>query len=238
MVHEIRESVGAGGDHWIEPGQTRVVGTGNGRNLTATLGEGVAEAGVVDHRTAAEAERTGALARAEVEAGIAARRPPDRIKARQGAARPGPSTVSGTVEERDRHAFLEGAGAGQRNSCARAERLIQFVIGARDQGARERVARDRGFVLLVLWEGLVTVEVDQDVAADAGSLRRKSERSQHEHETHHQSRIDHNPSHCGTSWMNLPHDILPVPYSTLAVEGTGLRGGGPKSSSAARRCHA
>src|SRR5437667_12421467 len=50
--------------------------------------------------------------------------------------------------------------------------------------------------------------------------------------------MDHDPSHCGTSWMNLPHDILPVPYSTLAVQGTGLRGGGPKSSSAARRCHA
>src|SRR5207245_8834647 len=50
--------------------------------------------------------------------------------------------------------------------------------------------------------------------------------------------MDHDPSHCGTSWMNLPHDILPVPYSTLAVEGTGLRGGGPKRSSAARRCQA
>src|SRR5207249_5032489 len=104
MVHEIRESVRAGGDHRIEPGQPRVVGTGNGRNLASSLGKGVAEAGVVDHRTAAEAERTGALARAEVEAGIAARCPADRIKARQGPARPGPSIVGGTVEERDRDA--------------------------------------------------------------------------------------------------------------------------------------
>src|SRR5205807_381796 len=65
----------------------------------------------------------------------------------------------------------EGARAGERGGCARAERLLKLVIGPGDQYARLWVAGDGRFVLLVLRERQVMVLIYQEVACNGRSCR-------------------------------------------------------------------
>src|SRR5207245_3072574 len=172
VVDELARLVGARGEDRIGPGRARVERARDGRDLAAALRERVAQARVVDDRAAGEAEAAvGALARAEVEAGIAARGPADGLEARERAPGPGLPLVRRAVEERDRHSQHEGARAGQRDRRPGAERLRDLVVRAGYQDPGEGVARDGGLVLLVLWEELTVIEVDQEVARHSGALR-------------------------------------------------------------------
>src|SRR5262249_51649131 len=119
--------------------------------LAADLREWIAEARVVDGRTADPAEgSTRAPRGAVVERGIAAahvRRCPG-----QGAAGPGDSVVGRAVEAVESDPWCERARACERCGGARAERLLDLVVRACNQDAAHRIADDRVLVLLVLRE--------------------------------------------------------------------------------------
>src|SRR6516225_7566481 len=98
VIVEIGFVIGRGCLDRGAPSGAVIVGTRYRHLLTADLvAERIRQAGVIDGHATADAERTIAAGWTPVEAGIAAGRPPDRVKARQVAAGPGLAIVRGHV---------------------------------------------------------------------------------------------------------------------------------------------
>ncbi|TMD37918.1 MAG: hypothetical protein E6J04_02980 [Chloroflexi bacterium] len=151
VVVEIGFVIGGGGRYRIGPGRAVIVGTGDGDLLAAELREGISQAAVVDGNSAGEAERAvGAAPGTVVQAGVAAGDPANGIEARQEAAGPRLAIIGRAVIGRGRDARSKGAWAGKWGGGVMAERLLNLVVGPRNQDARHWVAGDGGLVLLIL----------------------------------------------------------------------------------------
>ena len=127
---------------------------------------GILEAGVVDDGPAAVAERAvGALAWSVIEAWIAA----GNAAGRAGQDPTCPVLPVGrAVEAGDADAFFEGTGAGPRHRGPGAGRLLNLIVGAGNQDARDGVPGDRRLVLLVARESEVVVQIDEVVPRNRG----------------------------------------------------------------------
>ncbi|TME59235.1 MAG: hypothetical protein E6I59_16935 [Chloroflexi bacterium] len=151
VVVEIGFVIGGGGRYRIGPGRAVIVGTGDGDLLATELREGIGQAAVVDGNSAGEAERAvGAAPGTVVQAGVAAGDPANGIEARQEAAGPRLAIIGRAVIGRGRDARSKGAWAGKWGGGVMAERLLNLVVGPRNQDARHWVAGDGGLVLLIL----------------------------------------------------------------------------------------